>query len=306
MFELNQLKCFVVVAEELHFGRAAARLNMTQPPLSRQIQVLEHIMGVRLFNRSSRSVQLTPTGLSFLPEAQRLIQAAETAVEFARRVQAGTAGSVKIAFTAATAYGKLPASLITRCREAMPDVVLLLSEMVTRNQIEGILAGLLDIGLVRPPISRPELDSTLVLSEPMLVAVNAAHPLAAAESIALGDLHDEPFVMYAAAQARYFHDMLVSLFWSAKVQPKFVQHLSQIHSMLALVNGGIGSAIVPASATSLHYQHVKMLPLKAPGDAPFHAHAELHAVWRRDNENPVLAPLLKVLKSLSRGDDDSR
>ena len=302
LFELHQLKCFVVVAEELHFGRAAARLNMTQPPLSRQIQVLEHIMNVSLFNRSSRSVHLTPTGRSFLPEARRLIEAAENAADFAKRVNAGTTGLAKIAFTAATAYGSLPASLITACSVAMPDVVLLLSEMVSRSQIERILSGQLDIGLLRPPITRPELTSAHILSEPLLVAVNESHTLATADSISPADLHDQPFVMYTAGQARYFHDMLVSLFWSEKVQPHYVQHLSQVHSMLALVRGGIGCAIVPASAKSLRYKNVKMLPLKIKDET--HFHAELHAVWRLDNENPVLEPLLQLLRDLRQIDDE--
>jgi DNA-binding transcriptional LysR family regulator len=299
LFELHQLNCFVVVAEELHFGKAAARLNMTQPPLSRQIQVLEHKMGVSLFNRSSRSVELTPTGQSFLPEARRIIEAVENAADYAKRIHSGTAGLAKIAFTAATAYGKLPSSFISACNKTMPDVVILLSEMVSSSQIERILSRQIDIGLLRPPITRPELASMPVLSEPLLVALNKNHPLASARSISPEDLHNQPFIMYTPGQARYFYDMLVSLFWAAKVQPLYVQHLSQVHSILALVSGGIGSAIVPASAGSLHYSDITMVPLKSRDKAQT-SHAEVHAVWRADNDNPVLGNLIDLLKELSQ------
>lgn len=299
LFELHQLNCFVVVAEELHFGKAAARLNMTQPPLSRQIQVLEHKMGVSLFHRSSRSVELTPTGQSFLPEARRIIEAVENAADYARRVHTGTAGLARIAFTAATAYGKLPSSFINACNKQVPDVAILLSEMVSSSQIERILSRQIDIGLLRPPVTRPELASFPVLSEPLLVALNRGHPLASADSISPEDLHNQPFIMYTAGQARYFYDMLVSLFWAAKVKPLYVQHLSQVHSILALVSGGIGSAIVPASACSLHYSDIVMVPLKFK-DKTQTLHAEVHAVWRTDNDNPVLDNLIDLLKGLSQ------
>src|SRR5215468_1494950 len=108
MFDLNQLRCFVTVAEELHFGRAAARLNMTQPPLSRQVQVLERIVDAPLLERTSRSVRLTPAGRNFLPEAKRILKLAESAAQVARRVAMGKTGSLKIGFTAAAAYGYLP------------------------------------------------------------------------------------------------------------------------------------------------------------------------------------------------------
>lgn len=256
-------------------------------------------MGVSLFNRSSRSVALTPTGLSFLPEARRIIEAAENAADYAKRIHAGTTGLAKIAFTAATAYGKLPSSFINACNKKMPDVVILLSEMVSSSQIERILSRQIDIGLLRPPIIRPELASFPVLSEPLLVALNKSHPLASADSISPEDLHNQPFIMYTAGQARYFYDMLVSIFWAAKVQPLYVQHLSQVHSILALVSGGIGSAIVPASASSLHYSDITMIPLKFK-DEKQRLQAEVHAVWRTDNDNPVVENLIELLKELSQ------
>ena len=133
MFDLNQLRCFVTVAEELHFGRAAARLNMTQPPLSRQIQVLEHIIDAPLLERTSRSVRLTPAGRSFLPEARRILKLAESASQVARRIALGKIGSLKIGFTAAAAYGFLP-ELVAACRARLPEVDFSLKEMVSGDQ----------------------------------------------------------------------------------------------------------------------------------------------------------------------------
>ena len=135
MFELSQVRCFVAVAEELHFGRAAARLNMTQPPLSRQIQILERILGVKLLQRGNRLVKLTPAGQSFLTEARLILKLTESAALLARRVAEGKAGSVNIGFTAASSYSYVP-ELVAACRQQMPDVELILKEMVSGDQLK--------------------------------------------------------------------------------------------------------------------------------------------------------------------------
>src|SRR6201996_827200 len=175
MFDLNQLRCFVTVAEELHFGRAAARLNMTQPPLSRQIQVLEHIIDAPLLERTSRSVKLTPAGRSFLPEARRILKLAETASQVARRIALGKTGSLKIGYTAAASYGFLP-DLISACRARLPEVDFSLKEMVSGEQLEALGSGQIDAGLLRPPVARPELATRRVLAEPLLAAIPRRHP----------------------------------------------------------------------------------------------------------------------------------
>src|SRR3569623_1164806 len=143
MFDLNQLRCFVTVAEELHFGRAATRLNMTQPPL---------------LERTSRAVRLTPAGRSFLPEARRILKLAESASQVARRIALGKTGSLKIGFTAAAAYGFLP-ELVAACRAKLPEVDFSLKEMVSGDQFEALTSGQIDAGLLRPPLARPELAS---------------------------------------------------------------------------------------------------------------------------------------------------
>lgn len=298
MFDLNQLRCFVVVAEELHFGRAALRLHMTQPPLSRQIQVLEHIVGALLLERTSRSVRLTAAGRSFLPEARRILKLSENATRIAQRIALGKAGSIKIGFTAATAYSFLP-DLVKACRGRLPEVDLSLREMVSGDQLEALASGQLDIGLLRPPVARPEYHAVRVATETLLGAIPEGHPLAAREMIRLRDFDGEPFIMYSPYESRYFHDLIAARFNAAETLPRFVQHVSQIHSALAMVRAGLGLAVVPSAAASLNFAGVRLVPLEIAPPAP----VELFLVWRRDAENPLLAPFLEIARSLARDQD---
>ena len=294
MFDLSQLRCFVTVAEELHFGRAAARLNMTQPPLSRQIQVLEHIVEAPLLDRTSRSVRLTPAGRSFLPEARRILKLAETASQVARRIALGKTGSIKIGFTATSAYGFMP-DLVAACRARLPEVDLSLKEMVSGDQLEALVSGQIDIGLLRPPIGRPEFASVRVVAEQLLVAFPHGHAFADHQTVAPKELDGQPFIMYSPYESRYFHDLVVTLFTRADTRPRYVQHLSQIHSILAMVCAGLGLAIVPEAATNLNFRGVELRPLRLQGAPP----VETYLVWRRDDEGPLLPSLIEIAGGLA-------
>ena len=293
MLDFGQLRCFAAVAEELHFGRAAARLNMTQPPLSRQIQVLERVLDVQLLDRTSRSVRLTAAGRSFLPEALRILRLAETATHVTRQVAAGRAGVLKLGFTAASAYDFLP-RLVIACRTAMPDVTLSLREMVTRDQVEAILSGQIDAGFIRLPVNYPELQTERALAEPLVVALPEAHPLVARRVLRLADLNDEAVIGYAPHEASYFHDLMIGLFSGAGTRPRIVQQLTQIHSILALMRAGIGLALVPAAAESLRFVGVAFRPLDLAQPRP----AELHLAWRRGSDVPLLASLRGLLREM--------
>jgi DNA-binding transcriptional LysR family regulator len=294
MFDLSQLRCFVTVAEELHFGRAAARLNMTQPPLSRQIQVLEHIVEAPLLDRTSRSVRLTPAGRSFLPEARRILKLAESASQVARRIALGKTGSIKIGFTATSAYGFMP-DLVAACRTRLPEVDLSLKEMVSGDQLEALVSGQIDIGLLRPPIVRPEFASMRVVAERLLVAIPQGHAFADQQTVAPKELDGQPFIMYSPYESRYFHDLVVTLFTRADTLPRYVQHLSQIHSILAMVCAGLGLAIVPEAATNLNFRDVELRPLRLQGPPP----VETYLVWRRDDESPLLPSLIEIAGGLA-------
>lgn len=295
MFDIMQLRCFVAVAEELHFGRAALRLNMTQPPLSRQIQVLERIIDAPLFERTSRAVRLTPAGRSFLPEARRILKLAAGAAFTAKRIAAGKAGGIKLGFTAGGAYSFLP-QLVTALHRRLPEADLSLKEMISADQFEALGSGEIDIALLRPPVARPELSSLRVVAEPLVAAVPAEHALAGRPSLSLADLDGQPFVMYAPYESRYFHDLLVAEFSRAGVLPRYVEHLSQIHSILSLVRAGLGLAVVPQAAEGLRMEGIVLRPLriKAPRAA------EMFLAWRRDADNPLLPTVVEVGREIAR------
>ncbi|MGW2101981.1 LysR substrate-binding domain-containing protein [Streptomyces olivaceoviridis] len=292
MFTLTQLTCFVAVAEELHFTRAAERLSMTQPPLSRQIQLLEGELGVRLLDRTNRTVRLTPAGRSFLAEARRIMRQAEHAALAVRRVSTGEAGSIAIGFTAASAYSAL-GELLESARRALPRVEILLHELVTRDQLEALSEGSLDLGLIRPSAVGPDLTARTAVREGLVAALPADHALAADDGpMELSAFDGEDFLMYSPTEARYFHELLLTTFRSAQVRPVFTQYLSQVHSILALVNIGWGIALVPEAAAEMRPTGVVYRPLHLPGHP---RPVELDYVWRKSNDNPALHALLQLL-----------
>ena len=289
MFSLARLSCFIAVAEELHFGRAAERLHMTQPPLSRQIQQLESELGVQLVDRTTRSVILTPAGVAFLPDARRILQLAEGAALNVKRVPAGDLGTVVVGFTAASAHAVLP-RLLDKAREQLPDVKLELREMVSAAQIEGLMTGELDLGMARPPVKRPGIVSRPLLHEQLIAALPAAHPLVdITRQLTVNDLDGQEVIMYSPVQARYFNELLVSTFTIAGATPRYVQYVTQVHTMLVLVRSGIGIALVPASAATLHPDGVVFRSIGAFRERP----VELDAAWRGDSTNPALHRLLR-------------
>ena len=282
MFELNQLRSFVAVAEDLHFGRAAQRLNITQPPLSRQIRLLEHELGVALLERTSRSVRLTRAGSAFLPEARQILRIAESATLSAKRVARGEAGLFTLGFTPGSSYTFLP-RLVALTMAEMPDVDLALREMNTATQMEALTAGRLDAGLVRLPVDRRGVELECVQREPLLLAAPTGHAFVSGEAPGLRDLDRAPFITYSPTEGRYFYDLTASLFRSAEVVPNFVQYVSDIDTVLALVSVGMGLALVPQAARNLGVQGVVLRDLR-PVPRTL---AELYMVWRKGQDNPA-------------------
>jgi DNA-binding transcriptional LysR family regulator len=178
-----------------HFGRAAERLHMTQPPLSRQIQQLENELGVQLIDRTTRTVTLTPAGVAFLPDARRILQLAGDAAQTVKRIPEGDLGTVVVGFTAASAHVVL-ARLLGAAREKLPDVKLDLREMVTAVQLEGLMTGELDLGMARPPVKRPGLVSRPLLHQQLIAALPEAHPMATlGRQLTLNDLDGKDVIM---------------------------------------------------------------------------------------------------------------
>lgn len=292
MFEFNQLRCFVAVAEERHFHRAAARLNMTQPPLSRQIQALEQRLGARLFWRDSRGVRPTPAGLAFLDEARRLLRLAEGAARRTRALAEGQAGELSIGFTAASGYAVLP-RLVALLRQRLPGVSLRLREAVSAEQLAALRAGQLDLGLVRPLQAQPGLAWTRLEREALLLALPAAHPLAALPAIPPGALQGEPLVTYPPVEGRYLHELVTGFYRLSGLVPGAVQHVSQAHSILALVGAGLGLALVPRAVERLRPEGVALRPLAMQAPPV----AELMLAWPAETENPAGEAALAALRA---------
>jgi DNA-binding transcriptional LysR family regulator len=291
MFTLQQLAGFVAVAEELHFGRAAARLHLTQPPLSRQIMLLEQEVGVSLLDRAGRTVKLTQAGRVFLPEARRILRLAEESTLAVRRIPAGDGGTLAVGFTAVSVHGYVQ-SFLRRVGEQLPHVDLVLRELVTSGQLEAIAAGDLDLGFVRPPVTRAGLLSRVVHVEQLLLAAPAGDPLARPGLLAdMAELDGRALVMYSPVESRYFYDLLLEMFARAGARPRYVQYVSQVHTMLALVQAGLGLAVVPESALAMHPDGVTFTDL-AFGQSPV---VELAAAWRADTDNPALARAVDLL-----------
>ena len=282
----------MAVAEELHFGRAAARLHLTQPPLSRQIMLLEQEVGVSLLDRAGRTVKLTQAGRVFLPEARRILRLAEESTLAVRRIPAGDGGTLAVGFTAVSVHGYVQ-SFLRRVGEQLPHVDLVLRELVTSGQLEAIAAGDLDLGFVRPPVTRAGLLSRVVHVEQLLLAAPAGDPLARPGLLAdMAELDGRALVMYSPVESRYFYDLLLEMFARAGARPRYVQYVSQVHTMLALVQAGLGLAVVPESALAMHPDGVTFTDL-AFGQSPA---VELAAAWRADTDSPVLARALSLLQ----------
>jgi DNA-binding transcriptional LysR family regulator len=299
MFTLDQLRAFVAVAEEMHFGRAAERLSMTQPPLSRQIQSLERNLSAQLFDRTRRTISLTAAGSAFLSEARRLLTLASAAAETARRTSLGLSGAVHIGFTSALGHVVL-AGLLHEAAAKLPDVELILHEMVTADQLGALRDGTIDLGMIRPPVDDDELSFRALPPERLVVALPRAWQLVKAppqheDGLSILDisaLNGCDFLMYSPDGARYFHELVAMIFKLHNVHPRFVQRVTQVHTMLSLVDAGLGAALVPESGRSWASANTRFA--EVPQIASFPTESTL--VWRRESTNPALGRTLELLR----------
>lgn len=291
MFTLEQLRAFVAVAEEGGFGRAAERLHVTQPPLSRAIQKLEHGLGFDLFVRTPHGADLTAAGEVFLAEARRIVTLAREAPLKARRVSAGSAGTVRAGFTAMSASSVL-GPWLRACSTALPDVTFQLAEGVTSDLTAQLVAGDLDVALTRPFPDDDTLDSRIVRSETLILAMPRHHPLSAFQGRpSLHDIAEYPIVTYSPTGARYFNELVASAFNLASIVPTYVQQVTQVANLLALVASGVGLALVPAAAAAFRLSNVEYREVLGLGPIA----VETIASWRRDNLNPAARATIDLL-----------
>ncbi|MFJ4289148.1 LysR family transcriptional regulator [Cupriavidus sp. NPDC089707] len=291
--DLRQLRYFVTVAEELHFGRAAQRLSMTQPPLSQQIQALEEEIGVPLFVRTRRSVALTPAGAQWLPEVRRVLADAAALPGLAQRLARGELGSLSLAFVSTADYGILP-DLLRRFRTRHPEVQLQLREATSDVQLEALLEGAIDAGLViRPqlPAMPHGLAYLPLVSEPLVLAVpdgwRPAGGLAQDGKVSLREAASEPLIIFPRRSAPAFYDIITGYYAREGLVPAIAQEAIQMQTIVSLVSAGMGVALVPASLCNLRRTGVSYLALRESGPQ-----IETGLVWR-DGGSAGVAPVLR-------------
>jgi DNA-binding transcriptional LysR family regulator len=250
--ELWQLRYFLAVAEQLHFGRAAAALHISQPPLSRAIRALEQRLGVVLFARSRRRVELTPEGTRLLGEARRMLGQLERTVQEVRGMARGEEGRLRIGFVSLADYGVLP-GLLKAFKSARPGIALALREMLSPEQAAALAAGELDFGLLLPPVSDAEpLEHLVVQRERFVAALPSSHRLAAGKGkLPVSALAGEPFVMVPRDIAPGLYDIVTGLAAGAGISFNVAQEAIQMQTVVSLVSSGLGVAIVPGCIANL-------------------------------------------------------
>lgn len=261
--ELRQLRYFVAVAGERSFGRAARRLHMSQPPLSIQIKGLEEELGVRLLERTTRTVTLTDAGRSFLERAREILGLVEVAAAEAKGGELGLRGRLEVGFVSSATLSLLPPAL-RLFRERYGDVQLELRELTSAQQMEALYECEVRVGLVRLPLHAPGLHLVPVLEEPLLVALPSGHPLEDLEGVTLEAMVDQPLIFFARRLVPGFHDQVVELFGRVGVFPTVTQHAVHLQTIVGLVASGMGLALLPASAERIRREGVVYRPLDEP------------------------------------------
>lgn len=294
--ELRHLRYFVAVAEELSFRRAAERLHLAQPPLSSQIKALENELGARLFDRSTRSVKLTPVGRVFLEEARAVLLAAETATQNVRKAEHGVIGSLRIGLLAPTATPRL-ARVLRSYRQKFPSVQFSLFELTSVEQLQRLRSDQLDVGLLRPPIGFAELDFLFLEESLMVLAAPAGHRLARARKIEWPDFHQEPLVLIHPALQHGYYDKFLDLCARASATPLVGQYANDVHSKMWLISAGFG--IAPTTETIAEVKRPGLVFRKLPPGLPL---VQTLVVWKRSNQSPVLRNFLECFSMTTKPD----
>ena len=293
--ELRHLRYFVAVAEERHFGRAAARLHISQPPLSQQIRRFEAELGEPLLYRTTRSVELAPAGKVLLERAREILAAVDSAIDDARRAARGEYGRLAIGFTGFSTYELLPAIAAALGTELSGVVLELRGELLTPAQVARLLDGTLDLGLLRPPVRERDLCTEVLRSEPLIAVLPEAHPLADTESIPLELLEKEPFVTYPSHFRSVLHDAVEDACAAHGFKPVAAHEVAETAMLVSFVAAGLGVSLVPESVGNMMVRGAIYRPLTQDT-----TRVELAAAWRRDDDRPVLARALEVIRRVLR------
>ncbi|MES3010086.1 MAG: LysR family transcriptional regulator [Pseudomonadota bacterium] len=288
--EFRHLRYFLVLADELHFGRAARRLAISQPPLSTNIQQLEASVGAQLFTRNSKAVQLTEAGRAFVPEARALLEKAQHAARHARDVADGLAGSLQVGFVGTMLYCGLPA-LLQRFQATHPQLRLTLTELSSSDQLVELAHERLDVGFVHTTRVPPGLSQILVVSQPFVACLPAGHALAGAPVLALSALQGEPLACISPAVSADYHARIVALCTDAGFVPEIRYALRHWLSVVSLVSQGLGVALVPQALRQSAVPGAVFVPL-ATANAPY----DTHCLWKTARSHVAMGAFLDAVR----------
>ncbi|MFI7582719.1 LysR substrate-binding domain-containing protein [Kocuria sp. M1N1S27] len=291
--EIRQLNYFIAVAEERHFGRAAKRLHMAQPPLSQQIRQFEEQLGVRLLDRTTRRVDLTAAGQVLLDRGRRIIDEIEDLEAAVYQVGQGSTGVLRVGFSGSATYGVMP-GVVRRAKETMPGLSLELhGEMLTPAMEKGLRGHTLDAALLRPPVASPDIDHRVVAREPLVVALPSCSPLAVDLPVAVHELQDQEFVTYPPESVLF--RTAADLCRQAGFQPRVARIAGTTATLLSFVAAGGGVAVVPAGVRAFQLEGVVYR------DVEHSPQIELAVAWRRDDRSALLHNFVDLVVDAQAG-----
>jgi DNA-binding transcriptional LysR family regulator len=295
--ELRQLRYLQVLAEELHFGRAAQRLGIAQPALTQQIQSLERDLGARLFQRTKRSVHLTIAGRLTLEQATRTLEQAERTATVARRAGRGEQGSVEIGYVGSAAFSGILSKITFDYRKTNPDIELHLHELDITQQVDDVSHGRIDVGFIRPPVRQwPDGITSLTLSrEPIIIALPKGHPLSRRRAVALAALANESFITTYFEEGVGFHAQVVAMCRAGDLVPRITQRGRQFAAITSLVGAGLGVAFVPDSLRNLRVPNVVYRPLYGAKGT-----TDLAIIFRKFEQAPAVVSFIAKAKQFTR------
>jgi len=293
--ELRHLRYFVAVAEELNFRRAAERLRIAQPPLSAQIKSLESELGVRLFERTTRSVRLTTAGRVLLDEARLVLSVSAQAEHRARQAGQGLVGTLRIGIIAPSANAWL-AGILRGFQQRFPGVQLSLFDLVSLEQMRRLREDELDVGLLRPPVGFPDLECRFVEESPQILAMPADHRLARQPQLTWADFHGEALVLIHPTMQHGYYDAFLAACAQAGATPRAAQYANDVQTKMWLISAGFG--IAPTTATLAEIKRPGLVYRDLPGPVP---PVQTVLAWRRSDRSPIVSAFRESFAELKAG-----
>lgn len=290
--ELRQLRYFIAVAEEQNFGAAAKRLNVTQPPVTRQVHALEQELGVKLFSRTARGSQLTEAGQLLLHEAREIVERTNRARERTRAADAGELGSLNVGFFGSPIYGVIP-TLLRGFSAQVPEVRIALTRMTKSRQIEALRAGTIDIGFSRYFVPTSDVVVETVAEERLCVALPIGNPLAECSSLSLRDLKKYPLIVFPNASRPSFADQVIGILAESGIRANVRAEAEDAVSALVLVSIGLGVCLAPESTRAIRIPGVVFAALSDPD-----VKTATHCVYRKSSTSPILHRFLSVIRKI--------